>query len=100
MKVSRRQVAALVSIFVLTGAVLACSVTAAPATEGASMPTIVAGTLQALITPTSPAANEAPTSASAPTQSSGTQVSFSNVSLVIPLGLATGASSETVAATD
>ncbi len=86
----------MIAIAALTGAALACDVTVAPATQAASMPTIVAATLQAMQSPT----QAAPTSAAAPTQPAGTQVSFGNVSFVIPTDLATGAASETVAAVD
>ncbi len=98
MKVGSSKLATLVSIIALTGALLACSLGAIPATEVANMPTIVAGTLQALITPTSAVATSAPTSVAAPTHANGTQVSFANTSFVIPAGLASGASSESVAA--
>ncbi len=101
MKVSSSRIASLVSIAVLTGSLLACSLSAAPVTEAASLPTIVAGTLQALTTPVAgvpTAAPAGPTSVAVPTQPSGAQVAFGNVSFVIPAGLATGASCETVPA--
>ncbi len=99
MKVGSR-VSGLICALAIMGAMLACSLAAAPATEGASMPTIVAATLQALLTPTGAAATAAPASAPAPTQTSGTQVSLGNVSFIIPTGLASGASSESVPAVD
>ncbi len=100
MKVERTKIAGVFSIGVLAGSILACSVTGTPATEIASMPTIVAATLEALITPTSPGATSAATSAPVATQPGGTQVSFANVSFVIPPGFASGAASETVPAVD
>ena len=89
------KLAKLISGLALTGTILACSLTA---TSGPSMPTIVAGTLQAMTTPTGAPAG--PTAAPASTQPSGTQVSFGNVSFVIPTGLASDASSATVPAVD
>lgn len=100
MKVRRIKIAGVISISVLAGTVLGCSLTGVTATEVSSMPTIVAATLQALITPTSPAVTSAVTSAPVATQAGGTQVSFANVSFVIPTGFASGASSETVPAAD
>ncbi len=97
------KLAKLISALALAGAILACSLSSAPSTPGPGMATIVAGTLQALTTPVAPAPTGAPagaTSAPAPTQPAGTQVTFGNVSFVIPAGLASGASSETVPAAD
>ncbi len=87
----------------LAGAILACSSVAAPGTAEPGISTIVAGTLQAITTPvagipTSAPAGPASTSAPAPTQASGAQVTFGNISFVIPTGLASGASCENVPA--
>jgi len=94
------KLAKLVATMALGGTMLACSLTAP---SGPSMPTIVAGTLQAMTTPVAAnptAAPAGPTSAPAPTQPAGTQVTFGNVSFVLPAGLASGASSATVPAVD
>ncbi len=86
----------IIATVLLAGAILACDITAAPTTQVAQMPTIVAATLQAIqsLTPS------APPSPAAPTQPAGTSISFGNVSFAIPMGLATGATSETVPAVD
>ncbi len=93
----------LLSIAALAGTILACSLAGTPGTAEPGISTIVAGTLQAMTTPVAgiPTAIPAgPTSAPAPTQPSGAQVGFGNVSFVIPTGLASGASCETVPAVD
>jgi hypothetical protein len=74
---------------VLAGTILACGSSVALPTVDVS--TIVAGTLQALVTPTA---------APPPSQavSAGVPISFANVGFVIPQGLATGSSSEAVPA--
>lgn len=92
----------MVSVVAVAIAGLACSLAGAPGVTGPSMPTIVAGTLQALSTPDAagPTAGTVPTQPAATTQPTGTQVTFGNVSFVIPTGLASGASSETVPAVD
>lgn len=80
-------------VFAMTSLILACGITsAAPTTapDQQNVATIVAGTIRAI-------------TAAAPTQSSlpaGIPVSFQNVSFVIPNGLASGASSQNVAAVD
>ncbi len=93
----------LLAIGALAGTILACSSLAAPGTAGPGISTIVAGTLQALTTlaagvPTAAPAAPNSTAVAAPTQPPGSQVAFGNVSFVIPAGLATGASCETVPA--
>lgn len=77
---------------VLVLAVLACGSQSAPTAAPSFDFSMVAKTLQAMVTPGA--------TASAPTQAapSGTAVSFAGVSFVIPNGLATGAKSETVPA--
>lgn len=80
-------------IIFLTGLmilVLACGGTAPTTAPDQSVETVVAATLQAV---TQEAANH-------PTQPSGIPVSFQNVSIVIPNGLATGADSQLMPAAD
>lgn len=70
----------------------ACGVAQTPAPQGDSVATMVASTLQALTQAApAPTATEVP-----PTQLSGTPVSYKNVSLVLPNGLASGVSGDTV----
>jgi hypothetical protein len=86
-------------VFVLTvaGSLLACGLVTAAGAPTPDIATIVAGTLQALTTPASPA-TQAPGASTATSQPAGTQVTFANVSFVIPQGLASGAACETVPA--
>ncbi len=82
------------SFLVLLLTVLACGGTV-PLTDQPTIETVVAATLQAV---TQQAMNN-PTLTSQPSPS-GIPISFQNVSFVIPEGLASGASSELVPATD
>ncbi len=89
-------------VIAIAAAILACGLGGAPAASGGSVATIVASTIQAL-TPASPASTsasrEAPTQAGQPTALPGIPVKYQNVSFVIPMGLASDAPPETVAAT-
>ncbi len=87
------------SIGAVAATMLACSLASTPPTSGPGIETVVAGTVQALVTPTAAGPTAAaPTSAPAPTQAAETQVMFGNVSFAIPAGLASGASAENVPA--
>jgi hypothetical protein len=81
----------LIPFLALAGAILACDMLSAPAAPTVDVSTIVAATLQAL---TPPGAAVLPTQTVPP----GIPASFGNTSFVIPVGLATGAASETVPA--
>lgn len=73
-----------IGVIGLAAVVLACGIASAPGSQPPGVSTFVASTLQAL---------------KAPAQSlPGAPVTYANVSLVIPPGLATGASSQTVPA--
>ncbi len=88
-------------LFVLgpTLLVLACATSAGPATQIGSVSTIVAATLQAL-TPASPIPTQASANTASPSQaaSQGLPVTFANVNLILPNGLASGAAGENVPA--
>ncbi len=71
----------------LSGLILACGISGAPTSQTQGLPTIVAATLQALTS-----------AAPAVTPQTGVPASFANVSFVIPTGMATGASAQTIAA--
>ncbi|MEY2819152.1 MAG: hypothetical protein RL275_2615, partial [Chloroflexota bacterium] len=77
----------LLGLLVIT---LACGTAAPIASDQSSIETVVAATLQAV---TQAASQD-------PAQTQGIQVSYQNVSFVIPDGLASGASSELVPAAD
>jgi hypothetical protein len=81
--------------------VLACSLAGAPSVQTDNVSTIVAATLQSLASATSAAAQA--TSTAAPPSTAvpqGVQVSYYNVSFLVPKELASGASSQTVPASD
>ena len=86
------------SAFITTLVILGCSLASnsTPAPDTQNVATIVAGTIEA-ITAAPPAATPIPPTALPPTQASGIPISFQNVSLVIPTGLANGAAGEQVA---
>jgi len=79
---------------VILGCDLSSNPTPAPDTQNVA--TIVAGTIAA-ITVAPPAATPLPPTVLLPAQASGIPISFQNVSLVIPTGLANGAAGEQVA---
>jgi len=83
-----------VSLLALAMTALACGGTV-PSAEQPNIETVVAATLQAV----TQQAENAPAPTSQPSQS-GIPVSFQNVSLIIPEGLASGATSEIVPAQD
>lgn len=99
-----------------TSLILACSLTSAstPATDQQNVATIVAGTIQALTVtaplatqaaptqalPTNVAATQAAPTQAVPTQPNGIPITISNVSFVIPKGLASGAAGQQVQAID
>ncbi len=85
----------IVFAFCTTALVLACSLSGTPAVPTENVSTIVAATLQSMAsaTPAVVPATPAP-------ELQGVQVSYYNVSFVVPKDLASGASSQTIPATD
>jgi hypothetical protein len=78
-----------------TALILACGLAGTPIVQTGSVSTIVAATLQALASSTPAIAQPLPTVAL-----QGVTVSYYNVSFVVPNDLASGASSQTIPATD
>jgi hypothetical protein len=81
-----------VSILVILFTISACNpLNAAPQTNQSSISTVVAATMQAL-SPTQVAPTEVPPTQT--TQLSGISINFENINIIIPDGLASGATSE------
>lgn len=84
----------LLILIAMTVAILACGLAGAPSVSGGDVATIVASTMQAL----TPLAPEATATAPA-TQAQGVPVSYQNVSLILPMGLAADAAPLSMPAT-
>jgi hypothetical protein len=86
------------SAFLISVVIMACSIAdiPAPVPDQQNVVTIVASTIQA-ITAAAPASTPLAPTSLPPIQTSGILISFKNVSLVIPNGLASGAAGEQAA---
>ncbi len=93
---SKRLLLIIVPLLIIVMACGGLSTPSAPPVDNVS--TIVAATIQALTTaaPNTPQTDPTQVSPTAPPPPSGIQVSFQNISFVIPQGLASGAASEIV----
>jgi hypothetical protein len=85
----------IIFVFGTSALILACSLAGTPTVPTGNVSTIVAATLQSLASATPEIAQASPTTAP-----QGVSVSYSNVNFVVPKDLASGASSQTIPATD